>query len=117
MTNAQVSILIVSKDSTLSHTRALVLKQWHTVVVSPEVAPDAIAASAWRLLIICQTIPGGTAAGLVERFTSLHPSAKVMAINRVGEMRSFRSVEMQVDIAHPRWLPDAVARVLSAESP
>ena len=114
MTYALLSILIVSNDSALSHTRAQLLRQWHTVVVPPEVAPDAIAASAWHLLIICQTIPDDIAAKLVEQLTVLHPSAKVMAISREGQIRRLRSVQIEADVTHPWWLPDAVASVLSA---
>jgi hypothetical protein len=111
------SILMVSSDQVLSHTRFLLLHEWKPVVVPPEVAPEAIAASAFDLLIICQTVSDEIAAKLAEQMTGLHPGAKVMAVNRAGEIRNFRAIQFAVDVTNPTWLPDAVASVLSADAP
>jgi hypothetical protein len=112
--NGQASILLVSADEVLSHTRALMLQRWRPVVVVPEVAPDVIAASAWDLLIICQTVKDDDATRLALQMTTLYPGAKVMAINGVGQMRSFHSVQFAINVANPIWLPNAVASMFSA---
>jgi hypothetical protein len=113
----QSSILMVSSDEVLSNTRALLLKHWQPLVVSPEVAPYAIAARSYDLLIICQTVAEEVAAKLALQITMLCPNAKVMAINGDGQVRSFRAVQVEVDVAHPAWLPSAVSSVLSADDP
>ena len=112
----QISILMVSTDDALSYTRAHLLEQWRPLVVTPEAASDAIAANAWDLLIICQTVPDDIAASLALQMNTLHPSAPVMAITGAGQNRSFRSVQFVVNVANPSWLPNAVANLLSAET-
>ncbi len=112
----QVSILMVSTDEALSYSRVRLLEQWNPLVVTPEVAPDAIAANKWDLLIICQTVKDDIAASLAQQMKTLHPNARVMAITGAGQIRKFRSVKFPVNLENPSWLPDAVANLLSAES-
>jgi hypothetical protein len=116
-TIVRVSILMVSTDEALSYTRAHLLQRWRPLVVTPEAAADAIAANAWDLLIICQSVNDDVAASLALQMNTLHPSAQVMAITSTGQIRSFHSVQFAVNVANPSWLPDAVASLLSAETP
>jgi hypothetical protein len=112
----QASILMVSNDHALSRSRSLLLQQWRTVAVDPDVALDVIAGSAWDLLIICQTVPEDIASRLALKMNSYHPSAKVMAINREGKSRSFPSAQFTLKMNDPGWLATEVANILRADS-
>jgi hypothetical protein len=110
----QASILLVSNDEVLSHTRSLILQQWGPVVVLPAVALEVIATKKWDLLILCQSVDDGVAASLAEQMNTLQPHAKVMAINKAGHVRNFHSLQYTVNIDDPNWLPAAVADILAA---
>ncbi len=81
----QVSILIIGTDEVLSHSGALLLNHWYPVVVGPDAALGAMAANAWDLLILCQTIEDGLAADLAQQMKTLHPDAKVMAVTLAAD--------------------------------
>jgi hypothetical protein len=110
----QVSILLVSHDEVLSHTRSLLLQQWKPVVLRPDVALDIIGPKKWDLLILCQTVEDGIAASLAEQMNILQPHAKIMAVNKEGQVRDFDSLQYTVNINDPNWLPTAVAHILPA---
>jgi hypothetical protein len=110
----QASILLVSNDEVLSHTRSLILQQWTPVVVLPAVALDMIATKKWDLLILCQTVEDNVAASLAKQMNTLQPHAKVMAINKAGHVRNFHSLQYTVNNSDPHWLPTAVAVILAA---
>jgi hypothetical protein len=112
----QASILLVSDDEGLSRTRILMLGDWRTTAVTSAGASDAIAAYAYDLLILCQTIPDDVAASLAAQMLSVHSASKVMTINTKGHLRRFGTVQYTLEMEKPTWLPNAVARTLSADN-
>jgi hypothetical protein len=110
------SILIVGESCMLSYSRAKLFGRWRTDVAVPEEAPGKIAAHAYDLLIICQTVHDEIAESLARQMQS-HADAKVLAINRSGDTGRFPSLQDTVNMTNPRWLADAVASILDSEAP
>jgi hypothetical protein len=108
----QVSILMVSKDEVLAHSRAL-LEKWKPVVVTPVISPEAVAANACDLLIICQTVEGEVAASVAGLMTA-SPPCNCYGDKRCRADQKFWFGSVQGGCGNPSWLPSVVARVLSA---
>jgi DNA-binding NarL/FixJ family response regulator len=111
----QTSILIVGENHTLSHSRAQLLKNWRTETATPDEAWAVLSSHAYDLLIICQTIPDDVATKLALEMNNLYPAAQVMVVSQPEHPRNIGSFQCTVDLAYPRWLPDAVSILLPTE--
>ena len=108
------AILLVSEDRMLSFSRAELLKKWKPVIADSANAPYVMAANAYDLLILCQTIPDDVAARLAFQMVGLHPAARILSIEQPGQPRCFPAMRYTVNMGNPMDLPNRVASIVGA---
>lgn len=111
--NLKASILIVSDDPVLLHTRAELLRDWRIVGANSREAKDAVLTRNYDLLIFCQTVQEKVVRSLIDLTLQLHPESKTLTIRSAGE-RPLKSATYEVELNNPGGLRSTVAKILEA---
>jgi CheY-like chemotaxis protein len=106
------AILIVGDDPVLLQTRADLLREWQVSTSTSQQAFQSIRASAFDLLVICQTVPDFTAGQLIDKGREMNSSILVLAMSRAGQQRNLDAELFEVQLGDPDRLRRAVTHLL-----
>ena len=106
------AILIVGDDPVLLQTRADLLREWQVSTSTSQQAFQAIRASAFDLLIVCQTVSDNTAAQLIDKAREINPDVQALAIAQVHQERNLNVELFEVQLNDPDRLRRIVTRLL-----
>ena len=106
------TILMVGDEPLLLQTRSDLLRDWHVSTATSDRATEAIRSAAYRLLIICQTIPDSVAQKLIDQAREMNPNVLVLAMSQVDQERNLDVELFEVQLKDPDRLRQVVADLL-----
>jgi hypothetical protein len=108
----KASILLVGDDLLLLRTRALLLAQWRTEIVTSSESLRVLSTRQFDIVIIGQLVPAKTALAIIEASKALYPIPSLMAIRFPGDELQGIESHTAGSADSPRWLRECVARIL-----